>query len=395
MSPTPTRLRGGAGIVVACCLALAAIPPATASAGAAQADARLERALDRIVAAPDGPPGVSAVVQRRKELRLHTAGHAKSDSPRAIRLDDHMRIASVTKAFTGAVTLRLVERGKLALPATIGEIRPDLPASWHPITVRQLLYHTSGLPNYTATTAFQTYFPDHLGDFISVAQIIGFAASEPVEFAPGTRYEYSNTGTIVLGLMAETATRKPFAELLKQLVLKPLGLDETSFPSGVALALPKPFVRGYVFDGPGLPPVNVSQLISPSGTWSAGAIVSTPRDLNTFVRAWAGGGLLSKPAVRKAQTAFLPPFSGGEPPGPGLNRGGLTLYRYRTPCGVVFGHTGNFPGYTQFIAASPDGRNSAVVSANLQLNAPNTGPQDVFRQLRHIFRRAACAALAG
>jgi D-alanyl-D-alanine carboxypeptidase len=98
--------------------------------------------------------------------------------------------------------------------------------------------------------------------------------------------------------------------------------------------------------------------------------------------------------VRRAQTAFLPPFTGGEPPGPGQNRDGLTLYRYRVPCGVVFGHSGNFPGYTQWIASSPDGSRSAVVTANLQLSV-GTGPPGVFTPLRKLFKRAACAALAG
>ena len=343
---------------------------------------------------PDGPPGVGVVVQRGGQLRFHTAGRARLDSPKPFRLDDHMRIASVTKAFTGAVTLELVERGKLSLSDTIGEIRPEMPPSWHAITVRQLMYHTSGLPNYTATAAFQTYFVDHLTDYISPAQVIGFAASEPLDFPPGTRYEYSNTGTFVLGLMIETVTGRSYAKNLRDLVLKPLGMNETTLPF-TSPALPKPFIRGYVFAGPGQPRENVSQAISPSGVWAAGGIVSTPRDLNRFARAWGGGSLLDKPAVRRAQTRFLPPFSGGEPPGPGQNRGGLTLYRYRTSCGVVFGHSGNFPGFTQWIAATPDGRNSTVVSANMQLAPPSTGPQDVFRSLRRIVRRAACSALAG
>lgn len=351
-------------------------------------------ALNKLVAMPDGPPGVGVVVQRGGQLRFHTAGRARLDSPKPFRLDDHMRIASVTKAFTGAVTLELVERGKLSLSDTIGELRPEMPPSWHAITVRQLMYHTSGLPNYTATAAFQAYFPDHLTDYISPAQVIGFAASEPLEFPPGTRYEYSNTGTFVLGLMIETVTGRPYARNLRDLVLKPLGMNETTLPF-TSPALPKPFIRGYVFAGPGQAQENVSQAISPSGVWAAGGIVSTPRDLNVFARAWGGGSLLEKPAVRKAQTRFLRPFSGGEPPGPGQNRGGLTLYRYRTPCGVVFGHSGNFPGFTQWIAATPDGRNSTVVSANTQLAPPSTGPQDVFRSLRHIVRRAACSALAG
>ncbi len=286
-------------------LGLALTLPAFADAGSEQADQRLEKSLNKLVAMPDGPPGVGVVVQRGGQLRFHTAGRARLDSPKPFRLDDHMRIASVTKAFTGAVTLKLVERGKLSLSDTIGELRPEMPPSWHAITVRQLMYHTSGLPNYTATAAFQTYFVDHLTDYISPAQVIGFAASEPLEFPPGTRYEYSNTGTFVLGLMIETVTGRSYAKNLRDLVLKPLGMNETTLPF-TSPALPKPFIRGYVFAGPGQPQENVSQAISPSGVWAAGGIVSTPRDLNRFARAWGGGSLLDKPAVRRAQTA-LPP----------------------------------------------------------------------------------------
>lgn len=368
-----------------------AVLPAAAIAGTTQADAKLDRALRTIVAMPEGPPGVSAVVQRGRDLKLHTGGRANVDAPGPIRLRQHMRIASVTKAFTGAVLLRLVEQGKISLDDTIGELRPELDPTWHAITLRQLAYHTSGLPNYTATPAFQSYFGSHLLDYIPPSQIVGFGASEPVEFAPGARYEYSNTDNIVMALMAEAATGRPFKKLLSSLVLKPLRLTDTSFSPKIAM--PKPYVRGYDYEGDGRY-FDLSEQVNPSGTWAAGMIVSSPRDLNRFARAWGGGSLLSDPKVRRAQTSFLPPFTGGEPPGPGQNRGGLTLYRYRTPCGVVFGHSGNFPGYTQWIASSPDGSRSAVVTANIALNPPSTGNQDAFVQLRRIFRRAACAALA-
>jgi D-alanyl-D-alanine carboxypeptidase len=373
--------------------ALALLLPVSALAGAEQADQRLERSMDALVAMPDGPHGVGVLVQRGEEPRYRTAGRAKADSPRPFRLDDHMRIASVTKAFTGAVTLELVDRGRLALGDTIGELRPEMPQEWHAVTVRQLLYHTSGIPSYTATPAFQAYFPDHLQDYISPSQIIGFAASEPVEFPPGTKYEYSNTGTIILGLMSEAVTGRSYARNLGDLVLKPLGMRRTSLPF-TSPALPRPFINGYVYGGPGQPQEDVSEVISPSGVWAAGAIVSTPRDLNVFGRAWASGELIDMPSVRRAQTRFLPPFSGGEPIGPGVNRGGLALYRYKTPCGTVFGHSGNFPGYTQWMASSLDGTRSAVVTMNLQVNVPDPVLPQVASSLRRVFRRAACAALA-
>jgi D-alanyl-D-alanine carboxypeptidase len=367
--------------------------PSFGQAGAKQADARLDRALNEIVAMPAGPIGVSAVVQRDDDLRLHTGGRAKQDQPGPIRMRQHMRVASVTKAFTGAVLLRLVERGRISLNTTVGEVRPEMDPTWHPITLRQLAYHTSGLPNYTATPAFQAYFGGHLKDYMSPQEIVAFGASEPLEFTPGTRYEYSNTDNIVMALMAETVTGRPFKRLLSTLVLKPLRLTDTSFSPKTPL--PKPFIRGYAFDGPGAPYEDLSEELNPSGTWAAGMIVSSPRDLNRFARAWGGGSLLTSAKMRRAQTAFLPAFTGGEPPGPGQNRGGLTLYRYATPCGVVLGHSGNFPGYTQWIASSPDGSRSAAVTANIALNTPATGDQEAFRALRRIFRRAACAALSG
>ena len=378
---------------VAIALLTAVAFPSTALGGAKEADARLNRELAALVSMNEAPPGVSALVQRGRKPKLHSFGRADVGAPAPIGLHDRMRIASVTKTFTGATLLRLVEKGRLGLGMTIGQVRPDLPSSWAPITLRQLLYHTSGLPNYTATPAFQEFFAMHPGDYISPQQLVDFAATEPVAFPPGAQYEYSNTDNIVMALMAEAATGRPFADLLLGLVLRPLRLTETELSDQVGL--PRPFVHGYIFDEPGQPPIDVSEEFSPSGAWASGAIVSTPRDLNRFMRAWAGGRLLHKAHLRRAQTAFLPPFTGGEPPGPGQNRDGLTLYRYRTPCGVVLGHTGNFPGYTQFAAASPDGRRSAVVSANLALSPPLTGSQEVFRQLRRVFRRAACAALAG
>lgn len=379
--------------MIAAALACACALPAVASAGGEQADARLQSALDGIVELPKGPIGVAAVVQRGKDLELHTAGRANQDQPGPIRLRQHMRIASVTKAFTGAVLLRLVEQGRIKLGTTVGELRPELDPSWHAITLRQLAYHTSGLPNYTATPAFQAYFGAHLRDYMSPGQAVAFAATEPLEFAPGSKYEYSNTDNMVMGLMAETATGRPFKKLLSALVLKPLRLTDTSFSPKIAL--PRPFIRGYSFEGPGVPYFDLSEEINPSGTWAAGMIVSSPRDLNRFARAWGGGSLLTDPKVRRAQTAFLPTFSGGEPLGPGENRGGLTLYRYKTPCGTVFGHSGNFPGYTQWIASSPDGSRSAVVSANIALDSPSVSDPEAFTAVRRIFRRAACAALAG
>ena len=370
-------------------LALAALIAAPAAAGTRQADTQLDQAMQQLVSAPNRPPGLAVVVQRGDKRRLHTAGVAKLGDPSPIQLNQFTRIASVSKTFSGAVALQLVQKHRLSLGDTIGTRLPGLPPTWSQVTLRELLQHTSGIPSYSADPGFLDYFSDHLRDYISPVQAISFVFDDPLEFAPGSRYEYSNTDNIVIGLMAQAATGRTYEQLLRDLVFRPLKLRHTFLPNG--FALPAPFVSGYVSDGSG-PREDVSQEVGVSSVWASGAIVSTPKDLNTFIRAWGGGTFLNR-KLRRAQTRFIA-GAAGEPPGPGANSGGLTLYRYQLPCGTVFGHTGNFPGYTQFAASSKDGSRSAVVTANLQLDV-KSGPPGVFDLLRNVFAEASCAALAG
>ena len=186
--------------------------------------------------------------------------------------------------------------------------------------------------------------------------------------------------------MAEAASGRAYGELLQELVFSPLGLKGTSLPSEVEL--PRPYVRGYDVSPPA-PPEDISELLNPSLFWASGGMVSTSVDLNRFIRAYASGRLIER-STKLQQRSFIP-GKGGEPPGPGHNSGGLALYEYETSCGTVLGHAGNFPGYTQFIAATPNGRRSVVVFATEQL-AEDTKPE-VFTQLRKAFRLATCAAL--
>jgi D-alanyl-D-alanine carboxypeptidase len=299
-----------------------------------------------------------------------------------------MRIASVAKAFSGGVALSLVDRGKLSLDDTIGEIRPDLPAAWSQVTLRNVLGHTGGLPEYITSPGFAAALTRNPRGYLSPLDLIGFVADEPLEFPPGSTYEYSDTDNIVVGLMAEAATGRSYERLLRTLVYKRLELRGTSLPDG--FQMPRPFVHGYDIDPP-QPPEDVSQLISPSGAWASGGIVSTPRDLNTFVRAYGGGRMFAS-SVREQQFQFLP-GGASQPPGPGENSAGLAIFRYRTKCGTVFGHTGSFPGYTQLTATTRGGRRSVIVSANQQLDL-TIGPRAPFDAVERVFVRATCAALA-
>jgi D-alanyl-D-alanine carboxypeptidase len=350
------------------------------------ADAALDRALKELVAMDGGPPGVIAVVQRGQSREVHSFGvrNIKGDLP--LRANDHMRIASAAKAFSGAVALSLVSKGVLSLNDTIGELLPDLPEDWHAVRLRQLLNHTSGILDFSLDEGFTDALIASPKNPPPPEELLSFVEDEPLKFDPGSRYEYSNSDNIVVGLMVEAATNRSYESQLQKYVFGPLGLTETSLPVGANLL--KPFIHGY--DPSQTPPEDVSEIIAAG--WASGGIVSTPRDLNRFIRGYVGGQLFGS-RVRSKQRQVIE-GGGSEPPGPGKNAAGLALFRYETRCGTVWGHTGNTPGYTQFAAASPDGERSVTVSVNAQLT-PTTGIPAVFRALRRAEGLAVCAALAG
>ncbi len=367
---------------IALMLLLAGAVLMTAPSPVLAADTRLQRQLDALVAAEGGPPGAIVTLRRGGHTKVFTAGVADTKTRRPPRANDRMRIASVAKAFSGAVALRLVADGKLELSDTIGALLPDLPNAWSAVSVRQLLNHTSGLPDYTQSDGFRAQFTDDPGGFVSPSTLIGWVERDPLEFAPGSRYEYSNTDNIVVGLMAERVSGRSYARLLRELVFDPLKLRRTSFP--VRPPLPRPFIHGYLVDGPA--PEDVSTLLSPSGAWASGAIVSTPNELNTFIRGYLAARLFPA-SLQRRQLRFVP---GGQssPPGPGRNAAGLAIFRYRTGCGTVYGHTGNFPGYVQFAAATRDG--SRAVTTSLNIPAPTGG---LLTRLRKMQETAVCELL--
>nr|MBA2713575.1 beta-lactamase family protein [Rubrobacteraceae bacterium] len=353
------------------------------------ADAALDRALEELVAMKGGPPGVIAVVQRGQHRKAHTFGVRNIKSGLPIRVDDRMRIASTAKAFSGAVALSLVSDGKLSLQDTIGERLPELPEAWSGVTLRQLLNHTSGIPDFSLEPDFQKALLASLTKAPPPEELLSFLFGEDEDllFDPGSEYHYSNSDNIIVALMVEAATGMSYEDQLRERVYRPLGLRKTTLPRGPNLR--KPFIHGY--DLSEHPPEDVSEVVAAGWAWASGGIVSTPADLNDFIRGYVGGKLFDR-QTRAKQRQVLEGGS-SEPPGPGKNSAGLAVFRYQSRCGTVWGHTGNTPGYTQFMAASPDGSRSVVVSVNEQLT-PTEGAPGAFDALRRAEGRAVCAALA-
>jgi D-alanyl-D-alanine carboxypeptidase len=232
-------------VLRAALLAPVALLACTASAGAATSPAqKLDREMHRLVTMRQGPIGAIAIVQRGSKRTVFRAGVGDRSSRTPLRSTDHMRLASTAKAFNGAVVLALVDQGTLSLDDTIAQRLPNLPADWGPVTLRQLLDHTSGLPDFSASQGWADALqrdPHML--FLPHASLLSFVAADPLQFAPGTQYHYSNSDNIVAALMAEQATSQTYAALLSSLVYAPLGLNETSLPDG--FRMPSPYIHGY------------------------------------------------------------------------------------------------------------------------------------------------------
>jgi D-alanyl-D-alanine carboxypeptidase len=354
--------------------------------GAAHArttDRAVQRAVQRAVEL--GYPGVAVATHRDGRDRLLTRGVADRQTKRRWSLDNSMRIASVSKALNGAVVLSLVRDGKLRLDDTVGRLLPGVLPQADAVTVAQLLQHTGGVPAYTSQPGFnQALSADPLRAW-TPAELIAAVDGVALTATPGTRYEYSNTDNILLGQIAAAVGGRSYSEELQARVAAPLGLKHTFLAENVRL--PRGYVHGYLPDGKGYE--DVSEELNPTMAGASGGVVSTPRELGAFMRGLASGRLYGRALVGTARAAVRP--GDGDPPGPGVNGVALGVFRYRLPCGVtMWGHSGTFPGYRQWAAASPSGGVSVVVGANAPAGAISKRADAALRRAQAL---AACRAM--
>ena len=276
-----------------------------------------------------------------------------------MRPDDHFKIASLTKTYTASIALQLVGRHKLRLTDTVEHWLPGLVPNGEAITVQHLLSHTSGLFDYEADPRFlEPYIAGDLGYFWAPADLVGLAVSHPPLFAPGQTdiAVYSNTNYVLAGLIIEAVTNREIGDVFERQLFRPLHLSETIFP--LEPGMPEPFAHGYLVLG-APPAVDVTGL-SPSMTWTAGAIVSTARDVADFYRALLSGQILRPELLRKMKVMRS---EGTKVDIPGQQYG-LGLETFPTSCGTAWGHNGVVPGYFTFIFSSEDGRRQALLMVN-------------------------------
>jgi D-alanyl-D-alanine carboxypeptidase len=355
-------------------------------AGAAQAmtpssrQSQIAVAADAAVAA--GVPGLVVYARYGKQTTLLARGYDKLDTKRPMTTDDRFRIGSVTKTFVATVVMQLVQEHRLALDDTIEQHLPGLVPNGRAITVRQLLSHTSGLPDYFSNKRiYAPYLNGHLTYIWSHQAIVRISTRDKPLFAPGApgRWAYSNTGYYILGLMIERITGHTLGSELARRIFRPLKLAHTSLPE--TPALPGRYAHGYTPSGANK--LQDISHISPSILWAAGGIVSTPADVASFQRALFQGRLLPHPLVRQMQTTqiVLPGTRGRQTMG-------LGLFKTRFPCSSGWGHGGDLPGYTTSAYSSPNAQRQIVLAVNAgEEDALTTAARDA---IAHLITVAYC-----
>ena len=218
---------------------------------------KLQGLLDGLVAA--GAPGAAAWVQDEDGSLQAASGVADISTGRPMEARLRFRAGSLTKSLVATVVLQLVAEGRLSLADTLERWLPGILPYGDQVTIRQLLGHTSGVPQDWATIE-RALYGSRQGRFRdwSPQALVALVAGRPPSFPPGTAWSYSNTGYILLGLVVETAGGATLAQELQRRIVEPLGLRRTYLP-GDARELPGPLSRGYslrvgprgeVLDGP-------------------------------------------------------------------------------------------------------------------------------------------------
>ncbi|MFF8375483.1 serine hydrolase domain-containing protein [Streptomyces sp. NPDC015661] len=313
-------------------------------------------ALDSAMA--NGAPGAMARFTGPEGVESRAVGVRDRVSGAPMDIHARFRIGSVSKTFSTVVLLQLVEEGRLELDAPVNRYLPGLLPDDR-ITVRHLLTHRSGLADYTNAMFNDTVpgFEAVRNRVFSYQELVDLSLSEPRTTEPGAAYKYSNANFVVVGMLIEKLTGRPVSDAYERRIFKPLKLRGTSYvhPDTRIKGLN---VRGYLHpDAAGDPLVDSTEQ-TVSWAQSAGAVISTPADLNAFTSALMRGRLLS-PAMLEAMTTVTPTDTTN------TRFYGLGLRRYDLSCGTrVYGHTGTVQGFYTYAFSTRDGRRSLSAMAN-------------------------------
>ncbi|MDQ0946940.1 D-alanyl-D-alanine carboxypeptidase [Streptomyces phaeochromogenes] len=341
--------------------------------------AKTQSALNEIV--QQGTPGVIAQVRDGHGVWNGRSGVGDLSVRHQRSTHEKFRIASVTKTFTATVLLKLEAKGRLSLDDSIEKWLPGVVrgANYRPeaITVRHLLNHTSGIFDYNMDGGFRAKYAGDEFDKNrytgwAPADLLDIALAHPANFQPEQgsspdrpgKWDYSDTNYILAGMIIEKVTGGTYKKAVERLIIKPLALRGTSVPSA-SPRLPSPHATHYstLFqDGPNAQVRDVTEF-SPTVAFSAGQMISTVGDVNTFLSKLVGGELL--PAVQQRELLDAVPVDGDKGHGGPQDVYGLGIRHFKLEADCwAWGHGGMIPGSATRTMASADGRRVLTMNRN-------------------------------
>ncbi|PKV86488.1 D-alanyl-D-alanine carboxypeptidase [Streptomyces sp. TLI_146] len=340
----------------------AAVPAPRTAAAAPPPWAGTAAELDRVIqraAADAGVPGVIVGVWKPGQPRYVRAfGVADKRTGAPMRTDLNMRIGSETKTFTVTALLQLVDRGKVGLDDPISRYVRGVPDGRH-ITLRQLAEMRSGLFPYSKDEEFQHLLTTQPHRQWAPRELLRLAFEHPNQFPPGTRFDYSNTNTVLLGLVVEKVTHRPLRGVIRDLITGPSGLRHTFLPK--AAEFPRPHAHGYTDFTPDGTVADATHF-NPSWGWAAGAMISDLDDMRSWAVNVATGRLLSRHTQAQRLDA-QPTGAPGDFYGLGIdiNHGWI-------------GHAGSLPGYQSLTVYLPAQKATMVILLNTDIASNGENP---------------------
>jgi D-alanyl-D-alanine carboxypeptidase len=307
---------------------------------------KLDQFFDRL-AEKSKAMGSLTIAKDNNVLYTRTIGYSQINGTekKPLTAANKFRIGSITKMFTAAMNLQLVEEGKLKLTDTLDKFFPQVPNA-KKITIVQILWHRSGIPNVKREQNSQEN-----ANTIPVTkdEMLALIVKATPEFEPDTKHSYSNSGYQLLGLILEKVTGKSYGEALTERITSKIGLANTYIATG-NIDVSKNEALTYMNLGDGWKPVSETH---PSILFSAGAIVSTPNDLAKFIQALFDGKIVSRESLNQMKTIRDGEGSGMEP----FTFDGKTFY----------GHTGGADNYGAVLAYLPEEKLTIAYTKNAKV----------------------------
>lgn len=343
-------------------------------------DAEIAKAIDEFLTKTfkADEPGASVIVVKEGKV-IFRKGYGKANMELGVPIEPNMvfRLGSITKQFTAASIMMLAERGKLSITDDITKYLPDYPTQGHKITIEHLLTHTSGIKSYTSMPEWLALWRKDL----KLNELVDLFKNQPMEFAPGEKWNYNNSGYVLLGAIIEKLSGQSYEDFLIKNIFEPLDMKDTYYDSTTRI-IPRR-VSGYSKSAKGY--AN-AEYLSMSQPYAAGSLMSTVDDLAKWDAALSTDKILRQESLKRAWTPYI------------LNNRKPTKYGYGWYMTSIEGsrtieHGGGINGFITDAIRLPDERIYVAILTNRELSVSDVSRKVAALALGKVYREPVAISL--